>query len=95
MEAILALHAKALQKQREELAKRVVANNTQHEADMPHVRASLQTFYSQLAQLADIDIPDGQCVLWSNDQATQWLREEFVRGFTRQVVESYQATHIH
>jgi len=94
MEAILQLHANALQKQRDELAKRVVANSIEHEADAPHIRASLHTFYSQLAQLANIDVPESSSVLWTKEQMTQWLREDFVRGFTREVVESYQAARV-
>lgn len=91
MDAIMTLHSKVLQKQRDELAKRVVANSTEHEADAPHIRSNMHTIYSQLAQFANIDVPDSSSVLWSNEQLTRWLREDFVRGFTREVVESYQA----
>lgn len=94
MEAVLRLHANVLQKQRDELAKRVVANSIEHEADGPHIRASLHTIYSQLAQLANIDVPESSSVLWTKEQMTQWLREDFVRGFTREVVESYQEARV-
>ena len=91
MEAILELHTSALQKQRDELINRVVAYEAQHAMDMPHIRINLQTVYSQLAQLADVETPDGNCVLWNKDQLMKWLREEFVKGYTHRVVTSYEA----
>lgn len=94
MEAILELHASALQKQRDELMKRLVANEAQHAVDMPHVKMNLHTFYAQLAQLADVETPDGNCVLWNKDQLMVWLREEFVKGYTNRVVTCYETARV-
>lgn len=88
MEEIGRLRAEQFKRQRDELAKRLVAQSTQHGIDTPLLNANIHTMYSVLSQLAHIPTPEARCVQWSEQEMMRWIYQDFLKGITRSVLES-------